>query len=322
MTLTQLQAFLVAVELRTFTAAAAQLKMSQPAISDLIRRLEQELQTPLFHRKSRTLVLTSAGEQLLPHARQALASAEQGRTAVQAQLDLAGGSATFGLLRNADFYLKTDLAMRFRETYPRVRIRLIGQNSAETAADVAAGVLEAGLVTLPFDDDGLEVMPVARDELLCVTASADRARQSRSIADFCDTDLVLYDAHYPASDPVRRQLTERAQLAGRSVEPEIEVEYLQTALSLVDAGFGDSIVCRAAAASLAEGLNVYTAPFQEPLYDVLALVKRRDALLSPATREMARMAIDSLIEHQGGPDGTAEVLVTTDRLTSFFTGPS
>ncbi|WP_353816558.1 LysR family transcriptional regulator [Agromyces sp. SYSU T00266] len=317
MTLTQLQAFVAAAALRSFTAAAAELKMSQPAVSDLIRRLEQELETPLFHRASRTLVLTAAGEQLLPHAETAVAAADQGRRAVRSQLELDGGIATFGLLRNADFYLKADLAQRFRREHPRVRIRLVGQNSAETAADVASGVLEAGLVTLPIVDDGLELVPLLRDELVYVTADPSRAVHARAIEDLLAAPLVLYDAHYATVDPARRQLDERAQIAGGKIEPEIEVEYLTTAISLVREGFGDSIICRAAVSPLIDG-GLHTVSFQPRLYDTIALVKRRGAVLSPATREMARMAVDSLLEHQDTADGTAELIVSTPQLARFF----
>ncbi|WP_159613966.1 LysR family transcriptional regulator [Glutamicibacter sp. JC586] len=318
MTLTQLEAFLCASELGTFTAAAAHLDMSQPAISDLIRRLEQELKAPLFHRGSRSLVLTAAGEQLLPHARQSVASAAQGREAVLSQMSLAGGTATFGLLRNADYYLKTDLAMKFRRQYPKVNIRLVGQNSSETASDVASGVLEAGLLTLPIDDEGLEILPIARDELLCASASKQRVSSARAFEDFLATDLVLYDAHYPSTDPVRRQLNEQAQLIGKSVMPEIEVEYLSTAISLVAAGFGDTILCQASVSSLDQGLGIHTIPFETPIFDVLALVKRTGTILSPATRELARLAVDSLMEHQKGKDGTAEILATENQIERFL----
>lgn len=317
MSLTQLQAFVMAVTLRTFTAAANELKMSQPAVSDLIRRLEQELQTPLFHRGTRNLMLTAAGEQLLPHAQQVIASAEQGRRAVQSQLTLGGGIATFGLLRNADYYLHSDLAARFRRAYPDVRIRLIGQNSAETAADVASGVVDAGLVTLPVVDDGLEVVPLARDEIMYVTADESRAQQPVSTESFCEATLVLYDAHYAQSDPARRQLNERAQLAGRKIEPDIEVEYLASALSLVQQGYGDSIIARAAIPS-ALPPTLYTVPFRQPLWDTLALVKRRGAVLSPASREMARMAVDALNQHQRTREGTAEMLADPAQLAHFF----
>ncbi|MFB9959872.1 LysR family transcriptional regulator [Agromyces bracchium] len=314
----QLQAFLAAATCGTFTAAAEELGMSQPAISDLIRRLEGELGAKLFVRGSRTLNLTSAGEQLLPHAEQAVASAALGAQAVRLQVELGGGTATFGLLRNADFYLNADLAKRFRTRYPNVRVRLVGQNSAETASNIANGVLEAGLVTLPIDDTGMDVLPIARDEVVFVTSDGSRARRRISIGAFAAGPLVLYDAHYATTDPARRQLNDRAQLVGERIDPVVEVEYLTTALSLVEEGFGDSIVCRAATKSTIMPDDLYTASFEEPMFDTLAFVKRRGQVLSPATRELVRLAWDALCAYQDTPHGTAEILVEPEDVQSFL----
>lgn len=318
MTLTQLHAFLAAAEQGTFTRAAQELKMSQPAVSDLIRRLEEELGAALFHRSTRSLLLTHAGEQLLPHAEQAVMSARLGRIAVQSQLELGGGTATLGLLRNADFYLSTDLALTFHQRYPSVRIRLVGQNSAETAVDVATGRLEAGLVSLPVPDEGLEVVPLARDEVLFVSRNAGTPGFRPTIDEFASNDLVLYDAHFATSDPARRQLNERAQLAGCELSPVIEVEYLPTALNLVSAGVGSTIACRAAVAAGTVDKSLYTASFAEPMYDTLALIKRKGMALSPATRELARMAFEALKTHQASPTGTAEMIADADQVRRYF----
>ncbi|ELP66403.1 hypothetical protein STRTUCAR8_00151 [Streptomyces turgidiscabies Car8] len=93
--------------------------------------------------------------------------------------------------------------------------------------------------------------------------------------------LVLYDAHHATTDPARRRLDERAQLAGRHIEPVVEVEYVSSALVLVSEGFGGSVMCRAATLSAAMPANLRTVPFAEPLYDTLALVRLRGQVLPP-----------------------------------------
>lgn len=318
-TLNQLEAFVTAVSTGTFTGAAAELKMSQPAISDLIRRLEAELGAKLFQRGARQLILTAEGEELLPFARQSVVAARMGASAVRAVQSLGGGTATFGLLRNAEFYLRTDLARNFHLAHPNVRIRLVGQNSWETGRDVTRGQLDAGLVTLPIDDEELDVLPLARDEIVYVTADKRRAQKPPSILDIAGAPLVLYDAHYARTDPARRQLNDRAQLSGVSLEPKIEVEYLATALSLVAEGFGDTIVCRSAVASEVEPRGLTAISMAEPMYDTLALVKRRGMSLSPATREMAALAFSALVTHARSEVGTVE-LIPIDGLLEQFLG--
>jgi DNA-binding transcriptional LysR family regulator len=319
-TLTQLEAFVAAASTQTFTAAAKELGMTQPAMSDLIKRLESELDAKLFQRRGRRLVLTQAGEQLLPHASQAVRSAGHGAEAVKALSSLAGGTATFGLFRNAGFYFGTDLAKRFRQLYPKVHIRLVGQNSAEVVNDVIEGALEAGMVTLPLEDDRLEIVPLARDEVVFVSASSDRTQTPPDIADICKAPLVLYDAHYATTDPVRWQLNARAHLRGLTIDPEIEVEYLGTALSLAADAFGDTVAASASLESEVAPRGLRHISMAEPMYDTLALIKRRGEFLSAPTRELARLAHSALVAYQGSSRGTAELLPNTDAAVAAFLG--
>ena len=83
--LTQLQAFVTVVKFGSFTRAAVALSISQPAISELIRRLELDLSATLILRRGGKWELTNAGEKLLPHAEQAVASARQAVEAVRSE---------------------------------------------------------------------------------------------------------------------------------------------------------------------------------------------------------------------------------------------
>src|SRR5690606_4252529 len=157
MTLTQLRAFLAAALLGSFTAAADELGTTQPTISELVRKLEAHHGLPLFARGGRRLHLTAAGEELLPWAQRTITSADGGVAALEALHGLRGGTVSVGVLRNAPYYFLPDLIDRFRGEHPGVRLRLIGQNSAEVAAGVRDGILEAGIVALPIDDEGLQV---------------------------------------------------------------------------------------------------------------------------------------------------------------------
>jgi DNA-binding transcriptional LysR family regulator len=294
MTLQQLRYFLATAHHGSFAGAADELLLKQPSVAEQVRRLEAELGVPLFARKRRRLVLTEAGSALRPYAEQALATCQDGADAVRAHRTLRGGVASFGLPRNAELYALTDLAAEMHERHPLVGMRLIGQNSVEVADAIREGTLEAGLIVLPVDDEGLEVEPVFKDEVLYATADADRASRPVELADVLDRPLVLYDAHYGNADPTRRQLHGRLQQLGGRLAPHIEVEYLAGALRLAALGVGDTIVARAAVdvGFVPEGLHV--TPFAEPLYDTLAVVKQRHLPLSPATRELLSIALDRL----------------------------
>ncbi|WP_030992986.1 LysR family transcriptional regulator, partial [Streptomyces sp. NRRL WC-3744] len=205
-TLNQLRAFLASARLGSFSAAATELRTTQPSVSELIKRMEDHYRVPLFTRGPRRLVLTAAGEELLPYAQQATEAAEGADRALRSLTSLDGGVATFGLLRNADYYFLSELLESFHARHPKVRLRIVGLNSVEVAEAVSSGDLEAGLVVLPIDGEGLDVTPLLRDEVVYVSADPRRTTQPVTMADLAAAKLILYDAHYGWRDPTRRQL--------------------------------------------------------------------------------------------------------------------
>src|SRR5689334_1168593 len=181
MTLQQLTYFVAAAEAGSFSAAAEELHMAQPSLSEQIRRLEAELGVALFARAGRGLTLTEAGRLLRPHAERTLAEAQEAAESVREVRTLRGGTMGFGFFGSAHHYLLAGLISDFRRRHPDVRVRAIGQNSAEVAEAVREGMLEAGLVALPVDDRGLEVRPAMREELRYVSAEPQRVREPVTI---------------------------------------------------------------------------------------------------------------------------------------------
>ena len=290
MTLQQLTYFLAAVEHGSFSAAAQSLFMAQPSLSEQIRRLEAELGVQLFARAGRGLELTEAGRLLRPHAERTVAAAQEAAESVREVRDLTGGTVAFGTFGSAHYYLLGGLVEDFRMRHPNVRVRAIGQNSAEVADEVREGRLEAGLVVLPVDDRGLEVRPAMREELLYVSADPEHVREPMTIERLADAPLILYDARWGVDDPTRRQLRERAQRAGVQIEPQIEVEYGTAALDLCARGLGDTVTSESMIRTRSYARKLRGVPFDPPLYDTFAFITRRNAHLSPATREFIRLA--------------------------------
>jgi DNA-binding transcriptional LysR family regulator len=263
--------------------------MAQPSLSEQIRRLEAELGVALFARGGRGLELTEAGRLFMPHAERTVAAADEAAESVREVRDITGGTVTFGTFSSAHHYLLISLIQDFRSAHPNVRVRAIGQNSAEVADEIRDGHIEAGLVALPIDDRGLDVRPAMREEVLYVSADPERLREPITVERLAAAPLILYDARWGADDPMRRQLRERAQGAGVTLEPLIEVEYVTAALELAARGLGDTLssrqMIRARRLTRLDG-----ASLEPPLYHNFAFITRRNAHLSPATREFIRLA--------------------------------
>lgn len=284
--------FRVAAELGSFNAAARSLHCTQPAVSEQVRRLERELGVSLFARAGRGLTLTTAGRVFLEHAQRVTDAADDALSSVGRRSEQRRRMITLGTFRNAPYYDIAELASRFCERHPDGMLRMRGQNSFDVARAVQEGELEAGLVVLPVDDSLLDVRPLFRDEVLYVSADPDRTRHPATIAHVATAPLILYDISYGFNDPTRRQLAARAQEAGVTLEPRLEVEHVETALQLVARGLGATMVASAVLNGSPVPLSVTAVGFAEPFYDFFALVTRRGVRLSPGVTEVVELVDD------------------------------
>jgi DNA-binding transcriptional LysR family regulator len=307
-TITQLKAFLAALQFGSFTAAAVELDATQASVSELVARLERELGVRLFTRGPRRLTPTDAAIALREHAELAVSAIDNGIQTVAAIHSLEGGTCTFGVLRNAAYYDLSDLVQRFHRQHPNVKVRLVGLNSALVAESIAAGEIEAGLLVLPVEESGLRITPLFRDEVLYASTRRSPRGGGVTLQEVARAKLVLYDAYAGWTDPTRRQLLERARLEGLTIDPAIEVEHVETALSLVATGAADTIVSRTIAESASFPPGIDVTPFADPIYDTIALVQREGAYLSPATRRLAELAERTLLAKVGEHAGRSRAI--------------
>jgi DNA-binding transcriptional LysR family regulator len=286
LSLQQIRCFCAALELGSFTAAAGALRVSQPAVAEQIRKLEQALGADLFVRAGRGVVATDAGRAFAEHAARSLRAVEDAADSVGALTALRSGNVEVGIFGEPSAWRMHELVAAFLRRHPDVSVRLVGRNSSVIVERVRRGELEAGVVLLPIDDDRLDVRPIVRDEVLYVSADPERTRRPATIERLAATPLVFYDAESADEDPIRRQLAERAQALGVRLQPKVEVELKDIALRLVAAGIGDTYLPSAYthAAYYPEGLS--TVPFSPELYDTFAIVTRPGTRLSPGVREL------------------------------------
>jgi DNA-binding transcriptional LysR family regulator len=274
------------VERGSFTSAADEFGLSQPAIADQIRRLEESLGAELFVRVGRGVRLSEFGRRFEPAARSVLAAAEEATTVARNLNALVTGHIAFGAFGAPAHYGFSDLMSAFLRDFPGVRLTMAGRNSSTVADDVRSGALEAALVVVPVDATNLRVRPIMRDEVLYVSADPARVAKPVSIDDVVRAPLVLYETHHAAMDPTRRQLAERSQSLGIDIEPRVEVEHVETALQLVARGVGDTYVPRAVTRSPIFPADTYTTTFSPPLYDTFALITRDGSRMTEAMREL------------------------------------
>ena len=296
LSLHQLRCFTAAYEHRSFTAAAAELGYAQPSLSEQIRLLERSVGAQLFTRAGRGVVPTDAAHALRPHAERTLAAAAEARAAIASVTALETGTVRFGIFGTARLYLGAALIADVLQRHPGLRVELVGQNSTEVVEELRRGRLEAAMIALPVADDGMAVRPVAREELVYISADASRLRAPITPRVLAAAELVLPETTWRTQDSARVALARFVQETGRSLQTRIEVEDVATAVELVARGLADSVVPRGVLSELGPRLapDVGWASLRPKLYDTVAVVHRRDAVLSPGAKLVTDLAVERM----------------------------
>ncbi|HEY1133241.1 MAG TPA: LysR family transcriptional regulator [Nocardioides sp.] len=293
LSLHQLRCFLATYEHGSLTAAAAELGYAQPSVSEQIRALEKSLGVPLFRRVGRGVVPTTIADELRPHAERTLAAAEDARRAVASARSFETGTIRFGMFGTARLYAGAGLVADVLARYPGVRVELIGQNSNEVQEDLRRGRLEAAMIAVSAaTSEGMAVTPVAKDELVYISADPERLASPVTPQRLARAQLVMPETTWRAVDSTRMVLRQMLHETGRNPTTRIEVEDVETAVELVGLGLADTVIPKGAALALLPRLApaagwVSLRPRQ---YDTLAVVHRAGASLSPAARLMIELA--------------------------------
>lgn len=154
------------------------------------------------------------------------------------------GTIRFGIFGTARLYLGAELVADVLARHPGVRVELVGQNSAEVHDELRRGQLEAAMIALPVPGEGMTVRPVAREELVYISAFPERLRAPVTPQGLAAAALVLAETTWRNEDSLRTILAGTVQRAGATLETRIEVEDVETAVALVGQGLADSVVPR------------------------------------------------------------------------------
>ena len=293
LSLHQLRCFLATYEHGSLTGAAEELGYAQPSVSEQVRLLERSVGSPLFRRVGRGVVPTTVAETLRPHAERTLAAADEAMRVAQSATALETGTIRFGMFGTARLYASAGLVADVLARHPGVRVELVGQNSSDVLEDLRRGRLEAAMIAVPqISSEGMEVMPVARDELVYVSAHPDRLESPVTAARLSRAELVMPETTWRAVDSTRIVLRRMVHESGRNPQTRIEVEDVETAVELVGLGLADTVIPKGAASQLLPRLapDAGYVSLRPRQYDSLAIVHRAGASLSPAARLMIEVA--------------------------------
>jgi DNA-binding transcriptional LysR family regulator len=164
MDLNILRRFIHIARVGSFTQAAEDLHVAQPALSKQMKRLEEDLGTKLFHRTGRGIKLTIEGRTLLQHSQQILSSWGQARQSIQDVIDLDRGHVRLITFTTFAFYLLPHILIDFVRTYPHLDIEIEQAITEPVVQQVMEHHFEAGIACLPVGHSLLNEVPLYIEE--------------------------------------------------------------------------------------------------------------------------------------------------------------
>ena len=180
MDLAALKIFLAVAQERSFSRAAAKVHRTQPAVSQAVRRLEDDLGEQLFDRSSKTGTLTEAGRMLQNYGQRLVRLAEETESAVRDLRDLRRGRVLIGA-NEAAVHTLLPLIARFRQRYPDIAADVRRVPARQIAVEVQQGSLDFGALTFRPPEEGLLEVPGC-----VVPCAASRCHQRVMVAACCD----------------------------------------------------------------------------------------------------------------------------------------
>jgi DNA-binding transcriptional LysR family regulator len=278
--LAQLRALQAVVRHASFSRAAEQLHLTQPAVSMQIRQLEGAVGLPLLERVGKRAFVTPAGELLLAHATRALRELETGLELVQQLRGVVAGRIRLGTSASISIYLLPPLLRRFRARYPGTELIVVTGNAPEIRRSVISNELDIGVVSLPVRERELAVSPLHRDELVAIAPPQSHWRKARvaTPAQLAQESLILFEH----GGTIRSVIDGWFRAAGASPGSPMELGNTEAIKKLVGAGLGLSITSGFTVREEAKAGTLVAVRLAPPLFREIGVIQRKDKPRTPA----------------------------------------
>jgi DNA-binding transcriptional LysR family regulator len=288
--LDQLRTLATVAKLGSFSAAARELSLTQPAVSLQIRDLEQRVGLRLIDRDGKNARPTAAGQDLIAHAERMMAEADRALAAMRGHKEGQAGRVRLGTGPTALAYILPPVLQRLRADHPDVELVLTTGTTQEITARLLENVLDLGLTALPVDQEQFDVITIREDEMVAIFSTTDCAIPDKvTPADLAGRPLILEYYRVNQNRLARGWLS----AAGVEAKPALQFDGIEAMKDAVAAGLGVAIVPRPALSGGRAIEQITARPLDPPLVRTLGLIQRHDKPNDPALL-LVREAILSL----------------------------
>lgn len=298
MDLFQLETFMAVAEEKSFSRAAVKLHRTQPAISQVIRKLEVEMDEVLFDRAARDATLTAAGELLREYAERLLNLRGEATTALSELRSLHRGRLSVAANEYTCLYLLPVIDV-FRRLSPQIHITVQRSLASRMAEELLQHSVELGIVSYRPDDPQIRSIVVYRDELVFVMHPGHPLAGAKEVS-IHDLGAENFVAHNVPS-PLRQKVMQAFQRHRTPLNMEVELPSLEAIKRFVAMGNGVALLPGLTARQEIERGELVQLRVPELSFERrLRIVHRRQANLSHASLAFLKV-VESMAKERGDP---------------------
>ncbi len=281
-----LRSFVAVADRLSFAQAAAALRISAPALTRRIQRLERAIGVPLLERSTRHVVVTAEGEHFLGLARDAAAAVERAADGARALAAGRAGNLVLACVPTMTHQLLPRIIRAFHATCPQMRVRVIecGAGAVEQAVRDGVAVFGFGFPVQAGSDAELTFRPLLSDPYCLVLPSGHELAAREQVA----WRSLRPHRVITAGQQSANMLVLNRALKGLDWRPvtKYEVDHLTTSLGLVEAGLSIAVLPRSALPTTMPAGMVTRALVEPAVTRTLGVFRRRNAVMGAAHRQL------------------------------------
>ncbi|CAN5652141.1 LysR family transcriptional regulator [soil metagenome] len=283
----QIQSFKVFCDLTqtaSFSKAAEMNGITQSAVSQQVRAIEQRFHVKLIERGRKNFALTPEGRCFLDASKEILTTLDGLGSRIQKLQNVVAGELRIATIFSIGLHELPPYLKNFRRTFPEVEVRVEYRRSSEVYTSVLEGRADAGLVAYPVARRGLKALTFWQDRLvmICSPTHSLAGRKRLSLADLEGEKFIAFEPDLPT----RREVDRKLRAAGVKIQLALEFDNIETVKRAVEVENGVSIVPATAVRNEVESGSLVAVEFEaSDMWRPLGVLVRRAARISPAIRE-------------------------------------
>src|SRR5215469_6216102 len=285
----QLETFLEVARTLSFSRAAEKRFRTQPAISSQIRALEEEVGARLFDRTGGKVSLTTAGKTFQKYVEEALVARRNVITAMAEMERIPRGELVVAANEGTSLHILPEVFGEFKRQYPNVSVSIMRSEHAKILEHVVDNTVDFGVVSLPVNDNRMQVVVIHRDDAVLIAAPSHPAAKLKepALADLASFPLVM-----PKLGRTRDALEAAFHQRGLKAKITMELDSSELLKRFVAAGVGIGFIARSnVVEDVKAGVLCATPVHDLSIRRDLALVFRKDKALSRAALAFIEIAV-------------------------------